>query len=296
MAGDAKIRIGISGWVYPPWRGTFYPATVTQKKELEYASRQFNSIELNGSFYSLQRPTSFQSWHDATPDDFQFSVKAPRFITHIRRLSEVEAPVSNFFAQGILKLGAKLGPILWQLPPNYRFEANVMERFLQLLPHSHLKAAAVAERHDDWMKSRSWFNVKEDRKLGHAIEIRNKSFVSEEFVALLRKYDVALVVADTPEWPRLMDVTSDFMYCRLHGSEKIYESGYDAESISAWAKRVLAWSRGEDVADGDRASATQGRMGAARDVYVYFDNDLKVRSPHDATRLQAAVSRLLELG
>jgi uncharacterized protein YecE (DUF72 family) len=293
MAADAKIRIGISGWVYPPWRGTFYPGDLTQKKEMEYASRHFNSIELNGSFYSLQRPQSFQSWFDATPEDFQFSVKGPRFITHIRSLREVESPLANFFAQGILKLGAKLGPILWQLPPNSRFEADVMERFLQLLPHSHLEAASVAERHDDWMRARAWFKVTEDRKLEHAVEIRNRSFVSEEFIALLRKYDVALVVADTPDWPRLMDVTADFMYCRLHGSEKLYASGYDADALSVWARRVVAWSRGEEVADGDKASAQPGHKRASRDVFVYFDNDMKVRAPYDAASLQAEVSRLL---
>ena len=292
MKTRAEIRIGISGWRYKPWRGTFYPQDLAQSKELEFASRRFNSIELNGSFYSLQRPQSFQNWFDATPEDFKFSVKGPRFITHIRRLREVETPLANFFAQGLLKLGAKLGPILWQFPPSFKFDEELLETFFKLLPRTHKQAAALAKEHDERMEGRSWLKVSKDRKLRHAMEIRHDSFVCEEFVRLLRKYEIGLVVADTVEWPRLMDVTSDFVYCRLHGSEQLYASGYDAEAIRQWAKRVLAWSRGQEVEDGKKASAKPARKRAARDVFVYFDNDMKVRAPVDAKSLRKEIERI----
>jgi uncharacterized protein YecE (DUF72 family) len=289
MTSPANIRIGISGWRYEGWQGTFYPEKLPQKKELQFASQHFNSIELNGSFYSLQRPTSFKSWSDDTPDDFVFSVKAPRFITHIRRLVDVEAPLANFCAQGILRLGKKLGPILWQLPPSSKFDADVIENFCRLLPHTHAEAARIAANHDRWMNGRAWLEVAEDLPFRHAIEVRHNSFACEEYVAILRKHQVALVVADTPEWPRLFDITADFMYCRLHGSEKLYSSGYTPEALDEWAKRVLAWSRSEEVTDGDHASTTEGPKQASRDVFVYFDNDQKVRSPFDAQSLHKKI-------
>lgn len=294
MKAGAEIRIGISGWRYKPWRGTFYPPDLTQREELEFASRRFNSIELNGSFYSLQRPENFQSWFDATPEDFQFSVKGPRFITHIRRLREVETPLANFFAQGLLKLGAKLGPILWQFPPNFRFDNDRMEEFFSLLPRTHKQAATLAQRHDQRLNGRSWLETANDRNLRHAVEIRHDSFVSEQFIHLLRKHSIGLVVADTVEWPRLMDVTADFVYCRLHGSEQLYASGYDADAIKNWAQRVIAWSRGQEVADGDKASAEPARKKSSRDVFVYFDNDMKVRAPFDAASLHDQIVRILD--
>ena len=289
MTSPASIRIGISGWRYEGWQSTFYPEKLPQKKELQFASQHLNSIELNGSFYSLQRPKSFQSWFDDTPEDFVFSIKAPRFITHIRRLKDCEGPVANFCAQGILRLGKKLGPVLWQLPPSFKYEADLLESFFKLLPGTHKEAASVGANHDRWMNGRAWLEVEEDAPLRHAIEIRHKSFANEEFIAILRKHKVALVVADTVDWPRLFDITADFMYCRLHGSEKVYASGYDAEAIDAWAGRVLAWSRGEEVDDGVKASPENGPEQTNRDVFVYFDNDLKVRAPFDAQSLQKKI-------
>jgi uncharacterized protein YecE (DUF72 family) len=289
MATSASIRIGISGWRYEGWRGTFYPESLPQKDELSFAAQCFNSIELNGSFYSLQRPKSFQSWSNETPEDFVFSIKAPRFITHIHRLREVERPLANFCAQGILRLGNKLGPILWQLPPTFKYEAKQLEDFFKLLPRTRKEAARIGAEHDRSMNERSWLAVEHHAPLRHAIEIRHKSFACEEFVSLLRKHQVALVVADTVEWPRLMDITADFMYCRLHGSEKLYASGYDPEAIDTWAKRVMAWSRGEEVTDGTKASPTDGPKQSSRDVFVYFDNDMKVRAPVDAQSLQKRI-------
>jgi uncharacterized protein YecE (DUF72 family) len=295
MTRSTDIRIGISGWQYEGWQGTFYPEKLSQKKELEYASRHVNSIELNGSFYSLQKPPSFKKWSDETPDDFIFSIKAPRFITHIRQLRECEAPVANFCAQGILRLGKKLGPVFWQLPPSFKFDAAVLDSFFKLLPRTHKEAASVGANHDRWMNGRTWLEVEQDAPLRHAIEIRNKSFANEEFIEILRRHQVALVVADTPVWPRLFDITSDFMYCRLHGSEKIYESGYTPEAIDEWAQRILAWSRGEEAADGVKASPQDGQKLTSRDVFVYFDNDLKVRAPVDAQSLQREIDARRQL-
>jgi uncharacterized protein YecE (DUF72 family) len=214
-----KIHIGISGWRYKGWRGVFYPEKLAQRRELEFASRKFDSIELNGSFYSLQRPESFSQWDAETPPGFIFSVKGSRYITHMLRLRNAEGPLANFFAQGLLRLGKKLGPILWQFPPNFTFEPERLESFLALLPRTHKQAAELARKHDDRLKDRSWLQVARDAAIRHAIEIRHESFVCEKFIRLLRRYGVGLVVADTVEWPLLMDVTSGFVYCRLHGSK-----------------------------------------------------------------------------
>jgi uncharacterized protein YecE (DUF72 family) len=296
MTSPADIRIGISGWQYEGWEGTFYPEGLSAKKQLPFAAQHVNSIELNGSFYSLQKPPSFKNWSDQTPENFVFSIKAPRFITHIRRLVDCESPVANFCAQGILRLGKKLGPILWQLPPSTKFDAQVIDSFCRLLPHTHAEAARIAANHDRFMNGRAWLElgpeVEEDRPMRHAIEVRHKSFACEEYIAILRKHGVAAVVADTPMWPRLFDITADFMYCRLHGSEKLYSSGYTDQALDEWAQRVLAWSRGQEVADGDHASAEKGPKQSSRDIFVYFDNDQKVRSPFDAQSLQKKMDEL----
>ncbi len=301
MAAEGRIRIGISGWRYAGWRGTFYPEKLAQRRELEFASRRFETIELNGSFYSLQTPTSFARWRDETPEYFQFSVKGSRFITHLRRLREVETPLANFFAQGLLRLGPKLGPFLWQFPPNFQFDRERFESFFALLPKTLAAAAQLAAKHSDWLDKRSWIEfegTKGDSKLRHAIEIRNESFVCEDFIRLLRKHKVALVVADAVEWPRLMDVTADFVYCRLHGSKELYASGYGPKALARWAERVVAWARGLDstdldAPDGRRASSKRAPKRTTRDVYVYFDNDAKVRAPVDAAKLRKLVDQAL---
>ena len=287
MTGD--IKIGISGWRYAGWRTTFYPPGLVQRRELEFASSRLNSIELNGTFYSFQRPESFQRWYEETPDSFVFSVKGSRFLTHMRRLQQVEIPLANFFAQGLLALKDKLGPILWQLPPNFKWDPPRFDAFFSILPRTHREAANLARRHDARLQGRSWFDVQRDRPLRHAIEIRNDSFVCDEYIALLRKHKIAMVVADTVTWPLLMDITSDFVYCRLHGSEQLYVSGYDPDSIERWARRVLQWAQGREVTDGKRASPAHAPKATRRDVYVYFDNDAKVRAPFDAMALQQRV-------
>jgi uncharacterized protein YecE (DUF72 family) len=291
MARAGTVRIGISGWTYPPWRGVFYPKGLPQKRELEYATSQFNSLEINGTFYGMQRPDAFGDWADRAPDGFVFAVKAPRFITHIRRLREVETPLANFIASGLLRLGSKLGPILWQFPPYFRFDAERIEAFLKLLPHDTEAAARYGRKHDDRLKAPAWLKVDAARPMRHAFEIRNETFRTGAFVDLLHKYDVALVCADTVEWPRLMDLTSDFVYCRLHGSEQLYASGYDDRSLDEWATRVVTWTKGGEPEDAERVGG-KGRK-HNRDVFAYFDNDTKVRAPVDAKALSERVEKVL---
>jgi uncharacterized protein YecE (DUF72 family) len=269
----------------------FYPKGLPQKRELEYAAQQFRTIEINGTFYGMQRPDAFAGWAARTPEDFVFAVKAPRFITHMKRLREAETPLANFIALGLLRLGPKLGPILWQFPPNFRFDPQRIEAFLRLLPHDTHAAAHLGRRHDNRLKAPAWLEVDAERKLRHAFEIRHESFCTRAFIDLLRHYDVALVCADTVEWPRLMDVTSDFVYCRLHGSEELYASGYDDKALDEWARRVAAWARGDEPADARRVGTKAPKR--RRDVYLYFDNDKKVRAPEDARGLIERVTALL---
>jgi uncharacterized protein YecE (DUF72 family) len=281
-----KVRIGISGWRYPPWRGGFYPPGLAQARELEFASRALPTIELNGSFYSLQRPKSYSEWHDETPADFCFSVKGNRFITHIKRLKEIEGPLANVFASGVFNLSEKLGPFLWQFPPNFHFDAQKMEHFLSLLPHDTDEGLALALHHEARMRDRTALAIDKKRKLRHAIEIRHESFVDESFIALLRKYKVALVVADTAgKWPYCEDVTADFMYLRLHGDKELYASGYTDKALGRWAERIRAWADGAQPEDAHLVSSKTAPKRASRDVFCYFDNDVKVRAPFDARRL-----------
>ena len=268
MAARGAIRIGISGWRYPPWRGVFYPDTLTQKRELAYASSCFPSIELNGSFYSLQRPESWQQWHDDTPDDFVFAIKGPRFITHIKRLRDIEKPLANFFASGLLRLGSKLGPMLWQFPPNFRFDAELMDQFMALLPRNTGAALSLARRRESRMHGRSALAIDEERPLRHAIEVRHDSFRDPDFIDLLRARQIALVVADTAgRWPYLEDVTADFMYLRLHGDEELYVSGYTPDALDRWARRIDRWSRGGEPADAVRVDGGSTARSKSRDVF-----------------------------
>jgi uncharacterized protein YecE (DUF72 family) len=290
----ADIRIGISGWRYEPWRGTFYPEGLVQKRELEYASRQLNSIEINGSFYSLQRPSSWNEWYGATPKDFVFSVKCSQYITHLRRLREIDEPLANFFSQGLLALKEKLGPFLWQFPPNFKFDPERFEAFFAKLPRDMKEAAKLAKKHTAFMTGRTFFEVDKNRPLRHAVEIRHASFKVPEFVALLRKYDVALVVADTAgKWPFFEDLTSDFVYARLHGDEELYVGGYTPTALDRWAAKVKAWLKGSEAKDAEHASEKPAKKRKSRDVHVYFDNDVKVRAPFDAMGLSQRVGGYL---
>lgn len=288
MASD--VRIGISGWTYRPWRGTFYPAGLPQKKELAHAASIFRSIEINGTFYSMQRGESFAAWADATPDDFVFAVKGPRYLTHMLKLRNAEAPLGNFFASGPLRLGAKLGPILWQFPPNFRFNPEKLETFFRLLPRDTEQAAACGRHHDHRLKGRAWLRSDHRRRIRHAMEIRHESFRDPAFIELLRKHNVALVCADTVEWPLLMDITADFIYVRLHGSTELYKSAYGRPALRRWAARVKAWSEGGPMTDGHFVHPKQPRR-RPRDVFFYFDNTDKLQAPKDALTLMKLVGQ-----
>jgi uncharacterized protein YecE (DUF72 family) len=278
------IRIGVSGWRYEPWRGVFYPEKLRQDDELTYISHQFSSIELNGSFYALQRPHNFQSWHDATTVNFTFSVKGPRYISHIRRLKDCEVPLANFFSSGLFNLREKLGPILWQFPANFKFSPETVESFFRLLPRDAASASALAAQYDKRFKDRVEVDANGIGRLRYVMEVRHASFGTGEFVELLKKYDIGLVLSDSDgRWPVFEDLTSDLMYIRLHGSEELYASGYDEAAIERWAKRIETWSSGLEPDDARRIAGPASP--APRDVFCYFDNDVKVMAPRDARRL-----------
>lgn len=255
-----SVRIGISGWTYKPWRGTFYPEDLAQKKELEFASRQLSSIEINGTFYALQKPSIYQSWYRQTPDDFVFSVKANRYISHLKRLKDIELPLMRFFESGPLELKEKLGPFLWQFPPSMKFDPERFELFFKLLPRTFKEAGGYG-----------------NKRIRHAVEVRHPSFCDEAFFNLAEKFNVAIVIADTAgKWPYIERITSDFMYLRLHGDEELYVSGYDDESLDDWAKKIRRWKK------------------KGLDVFVYFDNDAKVRAPVDAKALRKRIERSID--
>ena len=282
----ATLHIGISGWRYKPWRGRFYPDDLPQRAELEYASRQFPSIELNGSFYALQRPESYARWREQTPAGFVFAVKAPRYVTHILRLRDIDTAMANFFASGLFELRDKLGPILWQFPPSMPFDRELFERFLDMLPRDLEQARKLACRRDFHVKGRARLAIDRNRRLRHAVEIRHESFRDATFIAMLRRHGVALVVADTAgKWPLLEDVTAGFMYLRLHGDEELYASGYGDAALDDWARRIRAWSRGTQPNGARRVSDAKPPPRKSRDIYCYFDNDAKVRAPPDARAL-----------
>ena len=283
-----QVRIGISGWRYEPWRGVFYPTVLPQRRELTFASRALPSIEINGTFYALQKPASFEAWFHDTPDDFVFSVKAPQYVTHVRRLKEVAQPIANFMASGLLRLRHKLGPILWQFPPSFRFDAALFEDFLSLLPHDTEAALAMARGHDPFMDGRVHLAIDHKRPLRHAVEIRHQSFVDGAFIDLLRRHRVALVVADTAgKWPMLAEPTSDLMYLRLHGDKELYASGYSDDALDRWAERIKVWRAGGQPKDahGVEGASARALKPPHRDIHVYFDNDIKVKAPFDAARL-----------
>ena len=262
------IRIGISGWRYEPWRGVWYPEGLPQRRELEFCGWHFPTVEINGSFYSLQRPEYYEEWYRNTPPGFLFAVKGSRYITHMLRLTNIDKPLANFFASGILALRDKLGPFLWQFPPMFTYRRERLEPFFARLPRTMADALRLARRRDARMHGRSRLAIDEDRPLRHAVEIRHPSFMNDDFVSLLRSHDIGLVVADTAgKWPKLFHVTSSFVYVRLHGDVQIYTSGYTERALASWARRIRAWAK------------------EGRDVYVYFDNDVKVKAPYDALNL-----------
>ena len=264
-----RAFVGVSGWRYPPWRGDFYPKGLVQARELEYAASRLSSIEINGSFYSLQRPSSYAKWREQTPEGFVFAVKGGRFITHMKRLADVDVPLANFFASGVLALGPRLGPVLWQLPENLRFDADRVADFFGRLPRTTREMAALAEGHDAKLSGdRVLTTTEDDRPVRYALEFRSKTFATDAALGLLKEHDVACVLADTAgRWPKVEADTSGFRYVRLHGDKELYASGYDDAALDAWAQKIRGW------------------LDSGQDVFVYFDNDIKGYAPHDAMGL-----------
>ncbi len=271
----ARIRIGVSGWTYPHWRSVFYPQGLAQRRELEFASRAFDALEINGSFYSLQRPSSYRRWRDATPDDFVFAVKGSRYITHMKKLGGVEQALANFLGSGVLALGPKLGPLLWQLPPKLAYREDRMRDFFALLPATAEQAGQLAARCDDRMRGRFGEDpvtapIDGSAPIRHAVEVRHDSFATGDFAQLCREFGVALVVADTAgRFTWVDEVTAELVYVRLHGDQELYVSGYTDQGIDWWAGRVSDWAETSGVSQ----------------VHVYFDNDGHAHAPYDARRL-----------
>ena len=265
----AEARIGVSGWRYKGWRGDFYPTGLVQRRELEYVASCMTSAEVNGSFYSLLRPSTYAGFRAQTPDDFVLAVKGGRYITHIRRLAGAETALANFLASGVLALGPKLGPMLWQLPPSLAYDEGRLETFFALLPRTSGEAAALAARHDEKLtEDRVHLTTEADVPLRHAFEVRHPSFCTDRTVSLLREHRIALVLADSPHrWPLLEQDTTDFRYLRLHGHPDLYASGYSLSELDMWAGKVSEWTA------------------AGQDTYVYFDNDIRGHAPHDAVAL-----------
>lgn len=256
-----KVYIGIGGWVFEPWRGTFYPEKLSQKRELEYAASQLTSIEVNGTYYGAQKPESFARWHDETPDDFVFALKGPRYATNRRVLADAGDSVERFFSGGVMELKDKLGPINWQFMATKKFDPADFEAFLKLLPKKV-----------------------DGRAIRHAVEARHDSFKVAEFVAMARAYGVAIVMAGDSEHPQIADVTAPFVYARIMGTQEKHKLGYPTKTLDAWAQRAKALAAGK-APEGLETVATSKADGAVRDVYLYVISGDKVRNPAAAKAL-----------
>ncbi len=258
---EGRIRVGVGGWTYAPWRGAFYPAGLAQKKELEYASRKLTTIEVNGTYYGSQKPESFAKWYDETPDDFIFSLKGPRFTTNRRVLAEASESVERFFASGAMVLKDKLGPINWQLMPTKAFDAEDIDRFLRLLPKSV-----------------------EGRAVRHALEVRHPSFKNPDLVAIAREHGVAIVTAGDSEYPQIADVTAPFVYARIMGTTEDEPNGYGDKDLGLWAQRARAWASG-GMPEGLLSVTAEQPRADNRDVFLYVISGFKAHNPATAMAL-----------
>lgn len=279
-----EIRIGVSGWSYDEWRGDFYPEGLARRRWLHYASRVFPTIEINGTFYGLQRPESFAKWSAATPPGFVFALKGSRFITHSKKLDDVAGPLANFFAQGVLRLGRKLGPILWQLPATLEFDDARVARFLSRLPRDTDAALDLARQHDRRVRS-TWLEPQPNHRLRHVIEPRHASFFTPPFARLARRHGVAIAFADSPGWPWTEELTAGFAYLRMHGRHRLYHGRYSGAALDDLAARLQRWQCGAEPDRPARITRRAPPPRKSRDVYVYFDNDAGAHAPRDAIRL-----------
>lgn len=285
------IRVGTSGWTYRDWRGRFYPKGLRQRDELAYAADHFDSLEINGSFYGLISASTWRKWHSSTPPGFRFAVKGSRFITHNKKLGDVALPLANFFASGLLELGEKLGPILWQVPASMRFDSSRLDDFLEMLPRDTDSAVRLAGEHDSRVSEPSYPSPRRRHRIRHVLEFRHESFMNDDLVRIVRRHGVAIAFSHSSNWPYVEQLTAGFVYVRLHGPDRLYASRYD-ESLSDWADRVKAWSAAESPEHAIEFSSLKPPRRATRDVYVYFDNDHRAYAPEEAMELR----RLLGLG
>lgn len=282
-----RVRVGTSGWTYDHWREVFYPPGLARHRRLGYLASRLDTAEINGTFYSLQRASSFRRWAEATGEDFRFAVKGSRYITHMKKLRGIDEALGRFLASGPLALGAKLGPMLWQLPPNLGWDPDRIGDFLTMLPRSTAAAADLGREHTDRVPD-PCTEVDEDRPLRHVLEARHPSFRDPAVVRLLRELDVALVVSDgAGTFPLFDDVTAGLVYVRLHGDTELYRSGYDEASLDAWAARVRSWAEGGVTTSTSTIAPDEPAPPASegREVLVYFDNDGGGHAPLDALAL-----------
>jgi uncharacterized protein YecE (DUF72 family) len=284
-----RVFVGISGWSYDSWRGPYYPPELAKSRWLEHVGATLDSMEINGSFYSLQNPASYEKWAAAVPEGFVFAVKGSRFITHSKKLKEARTPLANFLANGLLRLEDKLGPILWQLPDNLRLAPERLAAFCDLLPRDTEEAARLAAEHDERVEGKASFAVDRPRPLRHAFEVRHPEMLNDAVVRVLRNAGIALVVSDAGRWPLVEELTAGFAYLRLHGSPHTYASRYDDEALDFWAERVEAWRSGGEPEDARRITERKPPPRKSRDVYVYFDNDQHAHAPRDAMSLRLRV-------
>lgn len=280
------VRVGVSGWDYRSWEGDFYPEGLAAARRLAYAARRFDTIEINATFYRLASPTLFRRWRLASPEGFRFAVKGSRYITHRKRLRGTEVAVANFFASGILELEETLGPILWQLPADLRFDAGAVGDFLALLPRDTRAAWSLARGHDGRV-AETTATVPARHRIRHVLEFRHPSFLSAELVRIARHHGVALAFSHSAEWPYVEELTAGFVYLRLHGPAELYASAYGSERLRRWAERIRAWQAGEEPENPARISARVPPPRLGRDVYVYFDNDAGGHAPREARELRA---------
>ena len=262
MTAKSHIYLGIGGWTFEPWRGVFYPKGLPHSKELAYASEHLTSIEVNGTFYRTQSPATYRKWASEVPDGFVFSIKGSRYVTNRRVLSEAGESIERFLNSGVTELGDKLGPLLWQFAPFKKFDEADFGAFLELLPET--------------------FN---DRRLRHVVEVRHDSFKTPEFVALLRKFKIAAVYTDHETYPNIADITGDFVYARLQRGEDTIPTAYPPKALDAWAKRAETWAKGGTSSDLQLADPDKKAKAAARDVFMYFIHEGKVRAPAAAMAL-----------
>jgi uncharacterized protein YecE (DUF72 family) len=258
---EGTIRIGVGGWTFEPWRGTFYPDKLPQKRELEYAASKLTSIEVNGTYYGSQKPESFAKWRDSSPDGFVFSLKAPRYATNRRVLAEAGDTIERFFAGGVMELKEKLGPINWQFMATKKFDSADFEAFLKLLP----------KRVDG-------------RSISHVVEVRHESFRCPEFIAMAREYGVAIVLAGDSDFPQIADITAPFVYARIMGTREASPLGYAPSALDLWAERAKYWAAGDTPPD-LATVAPHKSSGTAHDVYLYVISGHKVRNPAAAMAL-----------